>query len=426
MISMEACLHQEPCVDIRWATIATFEAQPDEAFEYEHHYNDATMPKGFLKVTIKNPLDEDDIFLPEQDIAFLLNREPQNFTLTTNDNSTVEISVRNKCDFGYYRNECNVWCNVKPETNYYCDYYKGQTCKDGWGGMGCDRPVCDLKCNLRGRCVAPNKCKCFHGYLGDQCTECLVKEGCQNGTCEVVNGWTRPSTCKCHEGFYGDLCDKVDMCFYARPCRNGVCNPTNTTDYGFQCSCDQGYTGIRCDKSVQEFDCSLDDVCKNGGTCIQFENVSRCRCPIGFSGKRCEQATGAVIPTSDSTTNQVIHTTTTPVPTTLAIPTLSTKDCTKKCREGYMCIMGKRKPVCVNTENPGPLVTYKKNNGTVIYQIYYGMYHWKVKDAPLNIEKALEKAVAATTMQVWRVEDDDDFFPAEDDYDYGPFGRISF
>ena len=46
--------------------------------------------------------------------------------------------------------------------------------------------------------------RCFEGWRGKNCQECIKLSGCLHGDCDN----NRPGTCKCHKGWKGALCDE--------------------------------------------------------------------------------------------------------------------------------------------------------------------------------------------------------------------------
>ncbi|KAM5247632.1 basement membrane-specific heparan sulfate proteoglycan core protein isoform 2-T2 [Ctenodactylus gundi] len=70
-----------------------------------------------------------------------------------------------------------------------------------------------------------------------------------------------------------------------QPCLNGAtCMPAG--EYEFQCLCRDGFKGDLCEH--EENPCQLREPCLHGGTC----QGTRCLCPPGFSGPRCQQGPG--------------------------------------------------------------------------------------------------------------------------------------
>ncbi|XP_049631522.1 basement membrane-specific heparan sulfate proteoglycan core protein [Suncus etruscus] len=79
----------------------------------------------------------------------------------------------------------------------------------------------------------------------------------------------------------------IGQCYGSSPCERqpcqhgGTCMPTG--EYEFQCLCQDGFKGDLCEH--EENPCLLPAPCLHGGTC----HGTRCLCPPGFSGLRCQQ-----------------------------------------------------------------------------------------------------------------------------------------
>ncbi|KAF1749361.1 hypothetical protein GCK72_025828 [Caenorhabditis remanei] len=221
------------------------------------------------------------------------------------------------------------------------------------------RDACNFYCkpDKHYMCVNGNR-TCTPEYTGYLCRTPVCPNACSgNGICVA------PSKCQCRQGFIDDIC------YHARPCRYGKCIPNNDK-LGFHCQCNEGYFGTRCDRHAMVFDCTVSTDCKNGGRCLFYKNRSRCKCRGGYKGKFCERK--------------------------------SNYNCNKKrCRAGYVCVMDNGVPICVNTVTPGPLVTVKQNASSVIYQIFYGQFHWKFHNSTWEVNKALKNAVNESSVNIY-------------------------
>ncbi|GLH07804.1 Vitellogenin receptor, partial [Gryllus bimaculatus] len=158
--------------------------------------------------------------------------------------------------------------------------------------------------NIRYSCLCPDglvksdaaskdteECHCPPQWTGDRCETPVT--GCQdlchnNGSCQIIKNTV--ALCNCPEGF------------------TGTCTPGPK---GHSCKCPPRFTGRRCEKDLCSCICPEDkpdcecsnshlicnttyphhcpsDMCLNGGTCTVTGLLTKCRCPEGFTGLRCQ------------------------------------------------------------------------------------------------------------------------------------------
>ncbi|XP_033112215.1 laminin subunit beta-1-like [Anneissia japonica] len=150
-------------------------------------------------------------------------------------------------------------------------------------------------CENSGMCVSVENnrytCMCPPQWKGTNCEidydEC-ISDVCKNGgTC--ING-PGNYTCVCAPGFTGPNC-LTDAC-YDQPCLNeGTCGLDVHISSGYLCTCSEGYTGSNCEIDIGDMACTQ-NICVNGGTCIQIGDQNSCYCLPGFTGQYCELLKG--------------------------------------------------------------------------------------------------------------------------------------
>ena len=104
------------------------------------------------------------------------------------------------CSIGKYVDfsECGYYCNFNNGTcvlmsTVGMNRYYGCNCNTGYIGNSCGIPVCSSKCSYNGICSAAEKCTCFRGKMG---ADCSVDCGCRgHGTCNL------DGTCQCDTGY---------------------------------------------------------------------------------------------------------------------------------------------------------------------------------------------------------------------------------
>ena len=160
--------------------------------------------------------------------------------------------------------------------------------------------------------------RCFDGWTGENCTQCLKMAGCLHGDCGE-----HPNTCICEPNFEGHLCDqpicewvvffvksilRIFFCeidftkkillergivstiltnFHLRPgCANGECieGPEDATTGIPQdnfCICEVGWGGPACDQPICYWQCeTLGGTCTQPNQCICSEADPICENPL--------------------------------------------------------------------------------------------------------------------------------------------------
>ncbi|KAH3860079.1 notch homolog 2 N-terminal-like protein B [Dreissena polymorpha] len=101
--------------------------------------------------------------------------------------------------------------------------------------------------------------------------------------------------CQCPTWYTGKHCE------HGEPCKHIVCQHGGTcNERDGRCQCQAGFVGDLC-----EVVDSCDDhiICYNGGSCYfnNSVNVAACRCPVDFTGYRCERQISTTTTTSHVT-----------------------------------------------------------------------------------------------------------------------------
>lgn len=111
------------------------------------------------------------------------------------------------------------------------------TCKPGYTGNDCERPMCVQSCGQHGLCNQPDTCTCDFGWFDANCTTPVCVQTCGNG-----GNCTAPDVCNCPSTWQGASC-REPVC--TQECENGgLCVAPDT------CRCLPQWSGYDCSKPV--------------------------------------------------------------------------------------------------------------------------------------------------------------------------------
>jgi len=74
-------------------------------------------------------------------------------------------------------------------------------------------------------------------------------------------------------GFAGDLCQAPDECA-SEPCQNNA-ECSSLSGGGYTCLCADGFEGPTCERDIDECEAGSNDVCLNGGLCVNTRGSYR-------------------------------------------------------------------------------------------------------------------------------------------------------
>lgn len=121
--------------------------------------------------------------------------------------------------------------------------------------------------------------RCFNN--GKTCDE--------NARCVKLNATYH--MCNCEHGFTGDgySCLNIDDCTGEDTCQNGAtCVDGIDT---FSCICQKDFNGLRCEKSLQPENPCTKNPCKNNAACLSEDGKSYvCNCAQGWTGGTCSDS----------------------------------------------------------------------------------------------------------------------------------------
>ncbi|VDM95221.1 unnamed protein product [Thelazia callipaeda] len=163
-------------------------------------------------------------------------------------------------------------------------------------------------CENGGTCVSIDdgdyECICLNGYVGKNCSQntndCLENLCAAGSTC--IDGMSK-YTCVCPPGkmekiyctvrikhwsllfISGLFCHLDDPCI-DQPCRSGAECVADTANGDFSCNCMKGTKGQDCATDINECEES-DNLCFNGGICVNTFGSWYCDCPLGYSDPYC-------------------------------------------------------------------------------------------------------------------------------------------
>ncbi|XP_020277475.1 protein kinase C-binding protein NELL1-like isoform X3 [Pseudomyrmex gracilis] len=194
-----------------------------------------------------------------------------------------------ECATGYHHCDKHATC-VNTAGSYYC------ICNEGYTGDGYTcKPVCTQTCQNGGECVAPERCSCRRGFIGnsceldlDECASDLHRCHDSSSMCHNMPGWYY---CRCKDGYrpalhystQGTQCVDIDECTDVTVENKHTCHPSAkcvNNEGGYKCVCP---TDLEESEQECSLNCWFEDREVNNGESVAPANnsCSICTCQDG-------------------------------------------------------------------------------------------------------------------------------------------------
>ena len=138
--------------------------------------------------------------------------------------------------------------------------------------------ACVQPCLNGGRCGPEGTCLCLNGWRGSQC-----EEGKKHHVTSITLFWRYPAAVCSNECLNGGMCIAPNYCSCSPQWKGIICEQRKQLPLVF----------IRmhspCMHNFYACTAVCNPGCENGGRC---EEPGVCTCPIGWTGRSCEQGKG--------------------------------------------------------------------------------------------------------------------------------------